>query len=76
MSHSIQLSDEAYERLQQVARGRGMTLRQMLEAWDGEVEAEPRATTAAQIRELNRRLAAKYGIMPDSVPLIREDRER
>ncbi len=35
-----------------------------------------RATAHRNLRETRARLKEKYGIFPDSVPLIREDRER
>lgn len=35
-----------------------------------------RKESVKRIRELQKRLSEKYGVMQDSTPLIREDRER
>jgi hypothetical protein len=49
----------------------------LLEKWAADIaERRSREEAVHRINELQERLAAKYGTMPDSVPLIHEDRER
>jgi hypothetical protein len=49
----------------------------LLEEWEErESEIRRRHKVVGEIRELRERIRAKYGEMPDSTELIREDRER
>jgi hypothetical protein len=75
---TITISDALYERLSQTARSKGLSaIDQLLEQWEAEMQVhEQRRLIVDQIRLLHDSLEAKYGMMPDSVELIREDRER
>jgi hypothetical protein len=86
MSRTITVSDHTYERLEGEARARGLTsIEQLLEQWPlRRMEHEPlteeelrrRRETVDRTIALQKRLSKTYGMMPDSVDLIREDRER
>jgi len=82
MSRTITVSDELYARLEEAARRRGVIgVEQLLEN-----VADPPAPDADELRRRGEVVAAidahraemlqKYGVMPDSTELIREDRER
>ena len=76
MSCTLTISDGLYARLEAVARKRGFSsVEELLEALHlGEDELRQRQEAVRQIDELRERLFAKYGEMPDSVALIRDDR--
>ncbi len=78
MSKTLELSDELFERLQAQARDRGLgSVDELLESWPvGQTSPHGRKQTVESIDALRQRLLDKYGPMPDSVSLIREDRER
>lgn len=78
MSQTLVISDELHARLQSSVREHGFqTVEQLLEFWQTqETERRQRQTTVAEIDQLRRRLFDKYGVAPDSVALLREDRER
>jgi hypothetical protein len=78
MSRTLTVSDELYTRLEATARERGLPgVEQLLEAWQAvEEERGRRAQVVQQIDALRARLFATYGEMPDSTPLVHEDRER
>lgn len=86
MSRTITVSDEIYERLETEARARGLkSIEQFLEQLPmRRLEHEPlteeelrrRREAVDRITTLQERLSKTYEMMPDSVDLIREDRER
>jgi hypothetical protein len=78
MSQTLTVSDELYARLEAAARQRGLPgVEQLLEMWQSkEEECNRRAQAVRQIDAVRAQLFATYGEMPDSVALIREDRER
>ncbi len=78
MNQTLVIPDTLYQRLLSVARERGMeNIEQLLETWGNhDHEAEQRQEVVWRIDALRERLFAKYGEMPDSVELIRADRER
>jgi hypothetical protein len=78
MSHTLTISQDLYTRLEDAARRRGLhTVERLLQEWEaGERELEQRREAVRQIDAFRAYLFAKYGEMPDSTPLIREDRER
>jgi len=78
MSRTLTLSDELYEWLSRAARGRGLAgIEQLLEQWQADEEERNRRTEAVRhIDTLRAQLFRTYGEMPDSVALLREDRER
>lgn len=78
MSKTLRISDDLYERLEHVARQKGLNnIEQLLESWQlAEDRLDKRRETVDKIDALRRRLFHTYGQMPDSVELIREDRGR
>ena len=78
MSHVVTLSDTLYVQLQAEAHARGLSsVEQLIEQWQmGAVESQCRKEVVAQIDALRKRLSSTYGKMPDSVEMIRADRER
>lgn len=83
MSVTLTVSDKTFQKLQISARQQGKkNVEELLEEWpfqDTEISSEEllrRKELGRQIRQLQKRISEKYGVMPDSTPLIREDRER
>ena len=78
MSRTLTISDELYAKLEAEARLRGLnSVEQLLEQWRSlETESRSRIEAVREIDDLRNRLFAKYGEMPDSVDLLREDRAR
>ncbi len=78
MSRILTISDKLYTRLELAAQERGLAnIEQLLESWlPDEQKLERRRQTVQQIDALREHQFARYGEMPDSVKLIREDRER
>ena len=78
MSRTLTISDELYARLEAEARMRGLnSIEQLLDQWQApESDAIRRREVVSEIDQLREQLFAKYGEMPDSVELLREDRAR
>lgn len=78
MSRILTIPDELYERLEIKARERGLPSVESLLDEVGHEDAEPnhRGESVVRIDNLRERLFIKYGEMPDSVELVREDRAR
>ena len=78
MSRTLTISDELYAKLEAEARLRGLdTVEKLLEQWRlPETESQGRIEVVREIDYLRSRLFAKYGELPDSVDLLREDRAR
>lgn len=87
MSKTLIVSDKTYESLEHLAHKREMeTVEQFLEelteqlakdeAAEWEKELERRHEQVERIKAFQRKMAEKYGVMPNSVDLIREDRNR
>jgi hypothetical protein len=86
MSRPVALSDSAYERLNATARGQGPeSVEQFLEQWPihtvedspfSEEDLRQRQDLVDEIDAIRAEAEAACGVMPDSVELIREDRER
>jgi hypothetical protein len=77
MSRTLTISDTLYARLEAKTRERGLSnIEQLLEEWErSENEMLRRREVVPQIDKLRERLRDKCGEMPDSVELIRQDRE-
>ena len=82
MSRTITVSDELYALLEEAARKRGLN---RVEEFLEKLEVEPglsaeelrrRRETVEWTDALRARMFEKYGEMPDSADLLREDRER
>lgn len=70
------ISDALLNRLQLRAQLHGVSLEQLLEEWERkDVEIERRQEAGRRIDEIFAHMSAKYGVMPDSAELIREDRD-
>ncbi len=78
MSRALSISDELFSRLENAARRLGLPdVERLLEKWNqDQEERERRSQTVQQIDALRATLYATYGEMPDSVELIRQDRDR
>ena len=77
MSKVVELADDTYARLDELARKSGFdNISQLIESWAREVELQHREELIRRIDERREEMFAKYGKMEDSVPSIREDRER
>ncbi|HEY0079818.1 MAG TPA: hypothetical protein VGB73_14495 [Pyrinomonadaceae bacterium] len=78
MSRTLTIADDLYQRLEDEARARGLeSVEQMLEEL-GRAGSDfcPRKEAVSRIDNLRERLSDKYGEMPDSVELVREERAR
>ncbi|HMV84932.1 MAG TPA: hypothetical protein PLQ88_12715 [Blastocatellia bacterium] len=70
------ISDGLLNRLQSRAQLHGVSLEQLLDEWERkDAEIEQRQEAGRRIDEIFARMSAKYGVMPDSAELIREDRD-
>ncbi len=78
MTRTLNISDTLHERLEAAAHRRGLnSVEQLLELWQAsEEELDRRQEAVRQIDALRERLFARYGEMPDSTILVREDRAR
>lgn len=83
MSVTITVSEETFRKLEDAARSKGKaSVEQSLDDLSlpsPDLSAEElvrRKEVVREIREFRNRMKDKYGVMPDSTPLIREDRER
>lgn len=78
MSQTVAVSDALYARLTQTAHQHGFqTIEQLIEAWQAhDDERAQRRAVVQRIDAVRERMAAIYGMQPDSTDLIREDRER
>jgi hypothetical protein len=78
MSRVLTLSDDLYDKLETAAQRCGLAqIDQLLEQWQAaDEERAKRDEVLQRILALNDQMRAKYGVMPDSVELIREDRGR
>ncbi|MDQ3257162.1 MAG: hypothetical protein M3R15_25270 [Acidobacteriota bacterium] len=78
MSRTITISDELYVRLEAEARTRGLnSIEHLLEEREQcESDLNERQRVVKRIDDLRERLFIKYGEMPDSVELLRADRNR
>jgi predicted CopG family antitoxin len=78
MSRTLTISDDLYARLEAEAQARGLnSVERLLEEWRRtEADLNQRQAVVLKIDGLRGRLFAKYGEMPDSVELVREDRAR
>jgi quinol monooxygenase YgiN len=83
MSVNINVSDETYNKLKISAQIRGKkNVEHLLEEWEDEQtverqnELKRRKEAGKEIRKLQKKMHEKYGVMPDSTELIREDRNR
>jgi hypothetical protein len=78
MSQRVTISDQLHTELEATARARGFdSIERLLEYYQAnDDELRRRQQVGQEIQQLREHLSAKYGRMPDSVSLIREDRDR
>ena len=77
MSRTLTISDELYARLEKEAQLRGLSIELLIEEWErAEANLLRRKDVVRGIDGLRERLFSKYGAMPDSSDLVREDRAR
>jgi predicted CopG family antitoxin len=78
MSRTITISDDLYARLEAEAHARGLNSVERLleERLRSRFNLTDRQNVVRKIDDLRERLFVKYGEMPDSVELLREDRNR
>jgi hypothetical protein len=81
MNQSLTISENLYNRLLLESQSRGLSIGQLVERiveeWERrESELRQRQEAVREIRELRERIFAEHGEMPDSVELLREDRNR
>jgi hypothetical protein len=78
MGKTLNLPDDLYSRLEKAARQKGLkNIEQLLESLQiAEDTPLQRRESVNKIDSLRDRLFQRYGQMPDSVDLLREDRAR
>jgi predicted CopG family antitoxin len=77
MSRTLTVSDELYARLEKEAQLRGLSIERLLEEWERtEANLLQRKDVVREIDVLREQLFSRYGEMPDSTDLVREDRAR
>jgi hypothetical protein len=78
VSRTLTISDELYDRLDSEARSRGLrSIENLLDEWGrSQEDLRQRRDAVKKIDDLRENLFAKYGQMPDSTALVREDRAR
>ena len=70
------ISEDLYLRIKTTAQLRGVSIEQLLEEWEQrDREIERRQEAGREIKAFFAEMKAKYGLMPDSAELIREDRD-
>lgn len=73
---TLTISEDLYHRIAAAAQLRGVSIEQLLDEWEQrEVEIRRRQEVGAEIKAIFQEIKAKYGLMPDSAELIREDRD-
>ncbi len=73
---ALMISQDFYNRLTAEAQLQGMSIEQLLQEWERQSsEGRRRQEAGEQIKAIHKRMKAKYGLMPDSAELIREDRD-
>ena len=76
MSVTLTISEETFKKLENVARSKGFDdVGKFLDEWE-ELERANRREVVDDIRKFRERMKEKYGVMPDSTELLREDRMR
>ena len=76
MSVTLTISEATYEKLKNVAHSKGFAdVEKFLNEWE-ELELANRREVVDKILEFQNKMGEKYGVMPDSTELVREDRRR
>jgi len=76
MSVTLTVSEKTYQKLEDVARRKGFEdVEKFLDEWE-DIELANRREVVDRIIKFQKKMGEKYGVMPDSTELLREDRER
>ena len=77
MSKEIKISDNLFNRLEEITKLRGYNnIEDLIEVWErNESELLHRQETVNEINKIREQILLKYGEMSDSTNLIREDRD-
>ena len=76
MSVTLTVSEETFKKLENVARSRGFEdVGKFLDEWE-ELEFANRREVVEDILEFHEKMKEKYGVMPNSTEMLREDRMR
>ncbi len=76
MSVTLTVSEKTYQKLKNVANSKGFEdVEKFLNEWE-ELELANRRDVVDRILEFQNKMGEKYGVMPNSTELIREDRMR
>ena len=81
MSKTLTITDKSYRNLEELARLRGFQsveqfLEEDLQIDERRAELTRRQELGREIRDFQKKTLEKYGVMPDSAEIIREDRAR
>jgi hypothetical protein len=73
---TLTISRDLYSRLETEAQFQKMSIEQLIEEWERQLsEIRHRQEGGQRVKEIFEKMKAKYGLMPDSTELIREDRD-
>ena len=73
---TLTISEDLYQRIKTNAQLRGVSIEQLLEEWEQrDREIERRQEAGREIKAFFAEMKTKYGLMPDSAELVREDRD-
>ncbi len=73
---TLTISQALYRRLETEAQLQSLSIEQLIEQWEHQLsEIKRRQEAGRVIKETFKKMKAKYGLMPDSAELIREDRD-
>lgn len=73
---TLTISEDLYNRIAADAQLRGVSIEQLLYEWEErDEEIKRRQEAGREIKAFFNEMKAKYGLMPDSAELIREDRD-
>jgi len=76
MSVTLTVSEKTYQKLENAARSKGFKdVGKFLDEWE-DIEFASRHEVVDRIIKFQTKMGEKYGVMPDSAELVREDRER
>ncbi len=76
MSVTLTISEETYQKLKNIAQSKGFEdVGKFLDEWE-ELELANRREVVDGILKFHEKMKEKYGVMPDSTEILREDRMR
>ncbi len=73
---TLTISQALYSRLETEAQLQRLSIEQLIEEWERQLSEIKRRQEGGQlVKATFKQMKAKYGLMPDSAQLIREDRD-